>query len=80
MSRVSVQYFALLREQARCAEERVDTEVKTPAALYAELARRHRFTLPAKHVKVAINGDFAAWDSPLVDGARLAFIPPIAGG
>ena len=49
MKRVRVQYFALLREQAKQAEETVETAAGTPAALYVELARRHGFTLPADH-------------------------------
>ncbi|HTX64388.1 MAG TPA: MoaD/ThiS family protein [Opitutaceae bacterium] len=80
MKRVHVQYFALLREQARRAEEAVETAADTPAALYRELAARHGFTLPAERARVALGGEFAAWDAPLRDGARLAFIPPFAGG
>ncbi len=80
MKVVRVQYFALLREQARRAEERVETAAGTPAALYDELARRHGFTLPAERIRVAINDEFGAWQAPLADDARVAFIPPIAGG
>ncbi|HTT55957.1 MAG TPA: MoaD/ThiS family protein [Opitutaceae bacterium] len=80
MKRVHVQYFAMLREQARCAEESVATSAGTPAALYRELAGRHGFTLPPERARVALDGEFAAWDAPLRDGVRLAFIPPFAGG
>lgn len=80
MKQVRVQYFALLREQARRSEEFVATTAGTPAALYAELARRHGFTLPAERVRVAVNEEFGRWHAPLADRARVAFIPPIAGG
>jgi molybdopterin converting factor small subunit len=50
MKQVRVQYFALLREQAKRGEEKVETAAGTPAALYAELARRHGFTLAAEQV------------------------------
>jgi molybdopterin converting factor subunit 1 len=80
MKRVRVQYFALLREQAKRVEERVETAAATPAALYDELARRHGFTLSVEHIKVAINDEFGTWQAPLADNARVAFIPPIAGG
>jgi sulfur-carrier protein len=80
MKRVQVQYFAMLREQAGCGEETVETGASTPGHLYCELAARHGFSLPANRVKVALNGEVAPWDAPLEDGARLVFIPPFAGG
>ena len=80
MKRIQVQYFAVLREQAGCGEEMIETLANTPAALYMELCRRHGFALPAEGIKVAINDDFAAWDAPLEDGVRVVFIPPFAGG
>ncbi|MDD2765097.1 MAG: MoaD/ThiS family protein [Opitutaceae bacterium] len=78
--RVQVRYFAQLREQAGCAEEQVRTAAETPAGLYEELRDRHRFTLPAGRLQVAVNDDFAPWDTPLADGVSVAFIPPFAGG
>ena len=80
MKCIQVQYFAMLREQAGCGEEKIETSADTPAALYRELCRRHGFTLPAEGLKVAINDDFAAWNTPLKDGVRVVFIPPFAGG
>lgn len=80
MKCIQVQYFAGLREQAGRGEEKIETSADTPAALYRELCRRHGFTLPAGGLKVAINDDFAAWNAPLKDGARVVFIPPFAGG
>ncbi len=80
MKRVQVQYFALLREQAGCSEELVETAAPTPGRLYQELGARHGFSLPVDRVKVALNGEIAPWDAPLEDGARLVFIPPFAGG
>jgi molybdopterin synthase sulfur carrier subunit len=80
MKHVRVQYFAMLREQARCSEELVATAVSTPGGLYAELAARHGFSLPADRVKVALDGEIAPWNTPLEDGAKLVFIPPFAGG
>lgn len=78
--RIQVQYFALLREHAGRSLEQVDTSAANAAALYAELQARHGFTLPDRLLRVAVNDDFAAWDEPLRDGDRVAFIPPVAGG
>lgn len=80
MSRIHVQYYAVLREQAGRSEETVETTAVTPAALYDELRARHPFHLARTQLRVAIDGEFAGWDAMLADGARVVFIPPVAGG
>ena len=80
MPRVSLLYYALLREQAGRQSETVDTTAATPAALYAELAARHGFRLPASQLKVAVNAAFSDWERKLADGDEIVFIPPVAGG
>jgi molybdopterin-guanine dinucleotide biosynthesis protein A len=77
---IRVQYFALLREQAHCSEESVDTAAATPRELFLELKARHAFTLPADMLKVAVNTEFADWSQPLQAGDTVVFIPPVAGG
>lgn len=78
--RVSVRYFALLREQAGCAEESIETQARSPADLYAELRARHPFTLPPELLRVAVNEEFGDWSQPLAEGDVVVFIPPVAGG
>lgn len=78
--RITVQYFALLREQAGRGMEDLTTGSATPGELYAELKSRYGFSLPERVLKVAVNDDFAAWEHPLHDGDRVVFIPPVAGG
>ena len=80
MKTVRLQYFAILREQRGQAHETLATAAGTAAQLYEELRHRHGFTLPGDRLRVAINGDFAPWDTPLAEGAELVFIPPVAGG
>ena len=80
MPRVELRYYALLREQAGRQSESVDTAAATPAALYAELAARHGFRLPASQLRVAVNAAFSDWERPLEDGDEVVFIPPVAGG
>lgn len=77
---VCVSYFAILREQRGLAGEQVSTEASTAAELYEELRARHGFTLPGSRLRVAINDEFRAWDSPVRAGDTLAFLPPMAGG
>ncbi|MGB6603226.1 MAG: NTP transferase domain-containing protein [Steroidobacteraceae bacterium] len=78
--KLNVQYYALLREQAGRREEALVSDAPTAAELYAELARRYRFSLAPAALRVAINGEFADWSTPLADGDALVFIPPVAGG
>ncbi len=80
MNELTIEYFALLREQRGQANERLATTAATPAALYAELQARQGFTLPGDRVRAAINGAFAAADATLRSGDHVVFIPPVAGG
>ena len=80
MPTIHVQYFAILREQRGLAEEKLATTAATPGALYEELRRRHPFTLPADRIRAAVNDTFVDADSPLHEGDRVVFIPPVAGG
>lgn len=80
MNELTIRYFALLREQRGLGHETLATAAATPAALYAELAARHGFTLGAERLRVAVNGDFAGWQTPLRRGDEVVFIPPVAGG
>ena len=77
---VRVSYFALLRDEAGCADERVVTASATAGELYAELRERYRFSLPPERLRVAINADFAEWETALAAGDLVVFIPPVAGG
>jgi molybdopterin-guanine dinucleotide biosynthesis protein A len=77
---ISVQYYAMLREQAGRRDERLITHARTAAELYAELARRYPFSLSPDVLRVAINTEFREWTAPLADGDAVVFIPPVAGG
>jgi molybdopterin-guanine dinucleotide biosynthesis protein A len=78
--RITVQYYALLREQAGRREEALTTTAPTPRELYAELAGRYPFSLTANLLRVAINNEFGDWSAPLKDGDAVVFMPPVAGG
>lgn len=80
MTRVNVQYFAILREQRGLTAEAVETSSATVAGLYDELRARHGFTLPGDRVRAAVNDTFVPAAQVLHDGDRVVFIPPVAGG
>lgn len=75
-----IEYFAILREQRGLTAESLATAAATPVALYEELRARHGFTLPAAHVRAAVNGEFVPADAPLHESDVIVFIPPVAGG
>lgn len=80
MTAITVRYFALLREQAGCSVEPVETAAATASALYAELAARHGFSLRVDQVRVAINAEYRDSGSALQPGDEVVFIPPVSGG
>jgi molybdopterin converting factor subunit 1 len=80
MITVSIQYFAILREQRGATREQVTTAATTPEKLYQELSTKHGFTLPADRVRAAVNGEFVAATTQLREADEVVFIPPVAGG
>jgi molybdopterin synthase sulfur carrier subunit len=80
MARVTVLYFASLRDAAGVASEPFDTDAPDLRGLYESARNRHRFALPVERLRVAVDGAFAKWDDPVRDGGEVAFIPPVSGG
>ena len=77
---VTVQYYAIMREQAGRSVENIQTAAPTAADLYSELVARYGFTLSPHQLKVAVNAEFSDWSRPLAAGDSVVFIPPVAGG
>ena len=80
MTRVTVLYFASLREASGIATEHVESDAVDLLALYHELQQRHGFKLHANRLRVAMEGEFAQWSDALREGSEVAFIPPVSGG
>jgi len=78
--RVTVQYFAVLRERRGMSEEDVWTSAQTAAEIYDELDARHGFDLDRERLKLVVNEEFAEWSQPIDEGDTIVFIPPVAGG
>jgi molybdopterin synthase sulfur carrier subunit len=76
---ITVLYFASLRDAAGVSSETLPLPASLPA-LYESLRARHRFTLPVGQLRVAVDGAFVPWSTPLRDGCEVAFIPPVSGG
>lgn len=80
MCTITVEYFAILREQRGLSRERLSTTAATAEALYDTLRSEHGFTLPGERVRAAVNGQFVGAQTDLNDGDEVVFIPPVAGG
>jgi molybdopterin synthase sulfur carrier subunit len=80
MKSIRVQYFALFRDQAKCEEETLDVTSQTYGDLYLELSKRHGFDLPKEMIQVAVDDEFTSMNSTVVNGTKIVFIPPVAGG
>ena len=79
-ARVTVLYFASLRDVAEVESETFDTAAPDLRLLYLELRARHGFPLPVERLRVAVDGAFARWEDVPRDGSEIAFIPPVSGG
>ena len=84
--RLRVLYFAALRERLGSAGEAIEFpgEVETCGDAAAWLRARGGVWAEAlaegRNVRAALNWKMAAADTPLEDGAELAFFPPVTGG
>jgi sulfur-carrier protein len=80
MARITLLYFASLRDAAGVSSERIESGASDLRALYEEARSRHGFAMPVERLRVAADGEFADWNAPVPDGAEIAFIPPVSGG
>lgn len=80
MKSIHIQYFAMLREKSGTEKEVIETNAQTYSELYLELSKRHDFDLSVSMIQVAVNDEFVDKNQNVVGGARVVFIPPVAGG
>lgn len=77
---INIHYFAILREQAGCQFELVETNALNAEELYKDLQARKSISIPKSFIRVAVNGEFALWDHRICDGDTVVFVPPVSGG
>ena len=82
--KISVRYFASIREAIGTGQEGVDTAAVTLGALRDELIARggaHASSLArGRAVRMALNQTLSDESAPLAEGAEVAFFPPVTGG
>ncbi len=84
MNKITVRYFASIREAVGQGSEQVQTPAATLGALRDELVARggaHASSLArGKAVRMALDQVLSHEDAALTDGAEVAFFPPVTGG
>ena len=82
--KVTVKYFASIREALGLASESVLTDASTLAALRDELIGRGGAYADAlargRSVRLAVDQVMCDENALLVEGAEVAFFPPVTGG
>lgn len=81
---IQLRYFASIREALGAGQETVQTSVSTVGALRDELIARggvHAEVLArGRAVRVALNQQMTDDEAALINGAEVAFFPPVTGG
>jgi molybdopterin converting factor small subunit len=80
MKIITMQYFAQLSEEAKCAQETVQTQATTLTELFEQMRLRHSLSLPMQVLKPVSNDQLVAWNHVLSDGDIVSFLPPFSGG
>jgi len=82
--KVTLRYFASVRETIGTGSESLDTQASTLGALRDELIARggpHAEALArGKAVRLALNQNMADESVALTEGAEIGFFPPVTGG
>jgi molybdopterin synthase sulfur carrier subunit len=82
--KVTVRYFASVREAMGTGTEQLDTQATTLAALRAELLARGGAgadaLAPGRAVRMALDQVMSPESTPLTAGCEVAFFPPVTGG
>lgn len=81
---MDVLYFAWVRERVGRRKDVIETDAATVMDLVEELrAREVRYEAAfadISAIRVAVNQELAAFDTPLKNAHEVAFFPPMTGG
>ena len=80
MKKVTVTYFAMLKEISGKTDEQIYTTSKTIAKLYSELQKKYNFPIKLSQLAAAVNDTFVKMNYEIKTGDNVVFIPPVAGG
>lgn len=77
---LSIEYFALLAQEAGKGKEILETTAETLGSLFEELKKRYLFSLSSQHIIASVNSQLASWNTALTDGDHIMFLTPLTGG
>ena len=80
MKTISLTYYAYLKDRSGIDQETFSTCANSLQELYEEIQEKYDIGLSIDSLKVAVNDQFAAFDTPLQNNDHVVFIPPLAGG
>lgn len=78
--KLKIKYFAAMRDYCGKSEEVVDSQASTPQELLDEIMQRYTISLDRDSLKVAVNENYASFDTLLCEMDTIVYIPPVAGG
>ena len=84
--KLTLLYFASLRERLECPMERVEMPDTTGnvAGIVAQLRSRggawDEAFAPGRAWRISVNQRMGTLESPVVEGDEIAFFPPVTGG
>lgn len=82
--KITIRYFASIRELIGTGQETMDTQALTLGDLRLEISSRGDVFAQAlgadKVVRIAMNQNVCDEQTKLLEGAEVAFFPPVTGG
>jgi len=75
--RISVKFFASLREEMGRGDETLDLEDGATMAEVWQMVSEQR---PQENLLCSRNREYAHWNDVAADGDEVAFFPPVTGG
>lgn len=82
--KITIRYFASIRELIGTGQETLETQAQSLADLRLEISARGDAFAQAlgadKVVRMAMNQTVCDEQTKLVEGAEIAFFPPVTGG
>lgn len=78
--KISLTFYAGLKEQAHCNDLEITTHAKTVGEIYNEISLRFNFLHDQTTMRFAKNHRLVSEETVLDDGDTIVFIPPVSGG
>lgn len=80
MKNITILFFGKLKEVWGTNSKEFTSNTENIESLYSELLESASEEPHKASIKVAINDEFAEWNTTINDGDTIAFLPPASGG